>query len=164
MDLITPNIGLAFWTLLVFVLLLFILTKFVWKPVLGAVNAREKNISESLELAVRTKAEMATLHAQNENLLKEARAQRDEIVKDAKETANKMVEDAKSISKVEAEKIILSARQAIEAEKSSAISEIRSQVADLSVQIAEKIIRKELSSEDKQKSLASDLAQEINLN
>ena len=164
MDLITPNIGLAFWTLLVFVLLLFILTKFVWKPVLGAVNAREKNISESLELAVRTKAEMATLHAQNENLLKEARAQRDEIVRDAKETATKMVEDAKSISKIEAEKIILSARQAIEAEKASAISEIRSQVADLSVQIAEKIIRKELSSEDKQKSLASDLAQEINLN
>jgi F-type H+-transporting ATPase subunit b len=164
MDLITPNIGLAFWTLLVFILLLFILTKFVWKPVLGAVNAREKSISESLELAVKTKAEMAALHAQNENLLKEARAQRDEIVRDAKETANKMVEDAKSISKVEAEKIILAARVAIEAEKSSAISEIRSQVADLSVQIAEKIIRKELSSEDKQKSLASDLAQEINLN
>lgn len=164
MDLITPDIGLAFWTLLVFMLLLFILTKFVWKPVLGAVNAREKNISESLELAVKTKAEMAALHAQNENLLKEARAQRDEIVRDAKETASKMVEDAKSVSKVEAEKIIVSARQAIEAEKASAIAEIRSQVADLSVQIAEKIIRKELASEDKQKSLASDLAQEINLN
>ena len=164
MDLITPDIGLAFWTLLVFMLLLFILTKFVWKPVLGAVNAREKNISESLELAVKTKAEMAALHAQNENLLKEARAQRDEIVRDAKETAGKMVEDAKTVSKVEAEKIIVSARQAIEAEKASAIAEIRSQVADLSVQIAEKIIRKELSSEDKQKSLASDLAQEINLN
>ena len=164
MDLITPDIGLAFWTLLVFMLLLFILTKFVWKPVLGAVNAREKNISESLELAVKTKAEMAALHAQNENLLKEARAQRDEIVRDAKETASKMVEDAKTVSKVEAEKIIVSARQAIEAEKASAIAEIRSQVADLSVQIAEKIIRKELSSEDKQKSLASDLAQEINLN
>ena len=164
MDLITPDIGLAFWTLLVFMLLLFILTKFVWKPVLGAVNAREKNISESLELAVKTKAEMAALHAQNENLLKEARAQRDEIVRDAKETASKMVEDAKSISKVEAEKIIVSARQAIEAEKAGAIAEIRSQVAELSVQIAEKIIRKELSSEDKQKSLASDLAQEINLN
>ena len=164
MDLITPNIGLAFWTLLVFVLLLLILTKFVWKPVLGAVNAREKNISESLELAVKTRAEMAALHAQNENLLKEARAERDEIVKSAKETASKMVEDAKSISKIEAEKIIVTARQAIEAEKSSAIAEIRSQVADLSVQIAEKIIRKELSSEDKQKSLAADLAQEINLN
>lgn len=164
MDLITPNIGLAFWTLLVFMLLLFILTKFAWKPILGAVKAREKNISESLELAVKTKAEMAALHAQNENLLKEARAQRDEIVRDAKETATKMVEDAKSVSKIEAEKIIISARQAIEAEKASAISEIRSQVADLSVQIAEKIIRKELSSDDKQKALASDLAQDINLN
>ncbi len=164
MDLITPNIGLAFWTLLVFTLLLLILSKFVWKPVLGAVKAREKNISESLELAVKTKAEMAALHAQNENLLKEARAQRDEIVRDAKETASKMVEDAKATSKIEAEKIMLAARVAIEAEKSSAISEIRTQVADLSVQIAEKIIRKELASDDKQKSLASDLAQEINLN
>jgi F-type H+-transporting ATPase subunit b len=164
MDLITPNIGLVFWTSLVFVLLLLVLTKFVWKPVLNAVNTREKNITDALEMAVKTKAEMVALQAQNENILKEARAERDAIVKDARETANKMIEDAKSNSKSEADKIIVAAQQAIQAEKAAAMSEIKTQIATLSIDIAEKIVKSELASDDKQKALASKLAEDINLN
>ena len=164
MDLITPNIGLVFWTSLVFVLLLLVLTKFVWKPVLGAVNKREQNISEALEMAVKTKAEMVALQAQNENLLKEARAERDAIVKDARETSNRMIEEAKAHSKLEADKILVSARQSIQVEKAAAMSELKSHVAALSIEIAEKIVRTELSSDDKQKALAEKLAGDINLN
>jgi len=164
MELITPHIGLIFWTGLVFVLLMIILTKFVWKPVLKAVNEREQKISDALELAEKTKTEMKALQAQNENLLKEARAERDAIVKDAKETATKMVEDAKAAAKSEANKIVAAAREAINADKAAAISELKTQVATFSIEIAEKIVRGELSSDGKQKALADKLAGDINLN
>ncbi len=164
MDLILPDFGLLIWTSIVFGLLLIVLVKFIWKPILSAVNTREQNIAESLELAVKTKAEMVALQAQNENILKEARAERDAIVKDARETANKMIEDAKSNSKSEADKIIVAAQQAIQAEKAAAMSEIKAQIATLSIDIAEKIVKSELASDDKQKALASKLAEDINLN
>jgi F-type H+-transporting ATPase subunit b len=164
MDLITPELGLMFWTGLVFVLLLFVLTKFIWKPILNAVNTREKSISDSLELAEKTKAEMLALQAQNENLLKEARSERDAIVRDAKEIATKMVEDSKNNAKVEAEKIITSARESINNEKLAAISELKTQIAEFSIEIAEKVVRGELSSEAKQKALTENLAADFNLN
>jgi F-type H+-transporting ATPase subunit b len=144
--------------------LLFILAKFIWKPILSAVNTREQKISEALELAVKTKAEMKEMQAQNENLFKEARAERDAIVKDAKETAVQMVEDAKSAAKKEAEKIVAAARQVIESEKNVAIAELKTQVATFSIEIAEKIVRAELASDDKQKALAEKMAGEINMN
>lgn len=164
MDLITPDLGLLFWTALVFVLLLFILTKFIWKPILTSVNAREQKISDALELAEKTKAEMKALQAANENLLKEARAERDAIVKDAKETATQMIEDAKNTSKREAEKILTSARETINAEKTAALSELKTQVAAFSLEIAEKIVRGELTADDKQKALADKLVSDINMN
>ncbi|MES2556509.1 MAG: F0F1 ATP synthase subunit B [Bacteroidota bacterium] len=164
MELITPHIGLIFWTGLVFLLLMFVLTKFVWKPVLKAVNEREQKISDALELAEKTKIEMKALQAQNENLLKEARAERDAIVKDAKETATKMVEDAKNAAKTESNKIVAAAREAINADKAAAISELKTQVAAFSIEIAEKIVRGELSTDGKQKALADKLAGDINLN
>jgi F-type H+-transporting ATPase subunit b len=164
MDLILPDFGLLFWTALVFCLLLFILAKFIWKPILGAVNAREQKISEALDLAVKTQAEMKAMQAQNENLYKEARAERDAIVKDAKETAVQMIEDAKTSAKKEQEKVITAARMAIESEKAAAIAELKTQVAFFSIEIAEKIIRAELSSDDKQKALAEKMAGDINLN
>lgn len=164
MDLILPDFGLLIWTSIVFGLLLVVLVKFIWKPILSAVNTREQNIAESLELAVKTKAEMVALQAQNENILKEARAERDAIVKDARETANKMVEDAKANSKTEADKIIVAAQQAIQTEKAAAMSEIKAQIASLSIDIAEKIVKTELASDEKQKALASKLAEDINLN
>ena len=164
MGLITPDFGLLIWTGIVFVLLMFILTKFIWKPILSSVNAREKKISDALELAETTKAEMAALQAANENLLKEARAERDAIVKDAKEVATKMVEDAKNNAKTEANKIVEAARVTINAEKAAAVAELKTQVAAISLEIAEKIIRGELSSDDKQKALAEKLASDINMN
>lgn len=164
MDLILPDFGLLIWTSIVFVLLLFVLTKFIWKPILSSVNEREKNIADSLALAEKTRAEMKELQAQNENLLKEARAERDKIVKDAHEVAAKMVDDAKTNAKNESAKIIASAHQAIEMEKAAAMSELKSHVAALSIEIAEKIVKTELSSDDKQRALASKLAEDINLN
>ena len=164
MGLITPDLGLHFWTGLVFVLLLVILTKFIWKPILTSVNAREQKISDALELAEKTKAEMHALQAQNENLLKEARAERDAIVKDAKEIATRMIEDAKVTTKTEQEKIVAAARATIASEKTAAIAELKTQVAAISLEIAEKIIRGELSSDEKQKALAEKMAGDINLN
>lgn len=164
MDLITPDLGLLFWTGLVFCILLFILTKFIWKPILSSVNAREQKISDALALAEQTKAEMKALQASNENLLKEARIERDSIVKDAKETATKMIEDAKHASKIEAEKIISTALTSINAEKAAAIAELKTQVAAISIEIAEKIIKAELATNEKQKALAEQLAGDINLN
>jgi F-type H+-transporting ATPase subunit b len=158
------SVGLFFWQSLIFLALLFLLRKYAWKPILNAVNEREQKISDSLELAEKTKAEMQALQSQNENLLKEARAERDSIIKDAKETASKMIEDSKTVAKTEAEKVVAAARQTIEAEKAAAISELKTQVAAFSLEIAEKVIRGELASDDKQKALADKLAGDINLN
>ena len=164
MDLILPDFGLLFWTGLVFCCLLFILTKFAWKPILGAVNAREQKISEALELAEKTKVEMQTLKSENEALLKEARAQRDSMLKDAKTAADKMIEEAKEKAKSEAQKIVNSAKETITNEKLQAMNELKTHVAGLSLEIAEKIIRTELSSDDKQKALAEKMADDINMN
>lgn len=164
MELVTPDLGLLFWTGIVFCILLILLVKFAWKPILGAVNAREEKISDALELAVKTKEEMKTLQAANENLLKEARAERDSMIKDAKEVASKMVDDAKGTAKVEADKLVVAARESINAEKGAAIAELKTQMAAFSIEIAEKVVRGELSSSDKQKALADKLVDDINLN
>jgi F-type H+-transporting ATPase subunit b len=143
MDLILPDFGLLFWTALVFCCLLFLLTKFAWKPILNIVNEREKKIADALDLAEKTKKEMQELQAENERIIKEANATRDTILKEAKEAANAMVEDAKNKAKVEAQKLVDAARQSIHSEK---------------------VVRGELASDDKQKALADKLAGDINLN
>jgi F-type H+-transporting ATPase subunit b len=164
MDLIIPDLGLLFWTGIVFCCLLFLLAKFAWKPILNAVNAREQKISEALELAVKTQAEMKALKAENDQILKEARAERDSILKEAKEAASHMIEEAKSKSKVEAQKIVESALLNINSEKAAAIAEIKTHVATLAVEIAEKVVRGELASDEKQKALAEKLAGDIQMN
>ena len=158
------SVGLFFWQSLLFIALVFLLRRFAWKPILSAVNQREEKIHEALELADKTKAEMKMLQAQNENLLKEARAERDSMIKDAKETATKMVNDAKNKAKEEADKVLTNAQLAIAAEKNSALTELKTQVASMALEIAEKIVRDELSAGDKQKKMASQLAEEISLN
>jgi len=132
MDLILPDFGLLVWTGLVFCLLMFLLAKFAWKPILNAVNTREQKISEALELAEKTKVEMQALKAENDQILKEARAERDQILKEAKEAANGMVEDAKGKAKDEAAKIVESARLTINSEKAAAMAELKNHVASLS--------------------------------
>lgn len=164
MDLILPDYGLLFWTGLVFCLLLFLLAKFAWKPILNAVNAREQKIHEALELADKTRAEMLLLQAENEKILKEARAERDAIMNDAKQTAVEMVESAKNKAKVEANKIVESAKATIASEKDAAIRDLKNQLAGFSLDIAEKIVRTELSTDTKQKELAEKLADDINMN
>ena len=158
------SVGLFFWQTVLFLALLLLLRKYAWKPILNAVNEREQKIADSLSQAEKAKEEMANLQAQNENLLKEARAERDAMIKDAKETASKMVNDAKDAAKEEGAKLLTAAKESIAAEKAAAISELKTQVAAFSIEIAEKVVKGELASDDKQKALADKLAEDINLN
>ncbi len=164
MELITPELGLIFWTGISFLILLFILRKFAWKPILGAVNTREESIKNALESAEAAKREMENLTADNEKLLKEARAERDAMMKEARDLKAKMISDAKEEAKVEADKMISNAQAAIQSEKKSAIAEIKSQVASLSLDIAEKVVKDELSNKDKQLKIVEDMLGEATLN
>ena len=164
MDLITPSVGTMFWGGIVFIILLILLAKFAWKPMLNAVKEREQSIADSLELADKTKHEMQQLQAENEKLLKEARIERDSIIKEANEISKKLIAEARESAKKDANKILEDAQQAIINEKNQAMSEIKTHVAALSLEVAEKIIKGELSSNDKQKALASQLVEDINLN
>ena len=164
MDLITPDFGLLFWMILSFSIVLIVLKKFAWKPVLGAIKEREESIHDALAQAEKAKEEMTKLQAGNEDLLKQAREERDGLIKDARDARDKMVNDAKDLAKTEADKIMTSARETIDNEKVAAVAEIKTQVALLSIEIAEKILRDELSAEDKQKKLVNNLLEDVNLN
>jgi F-type H+-transporting ATPase subunit b len=164
MDLVTPDLGLLFWTGLVFCLLLFLLAKFAWKPILNAVNSREQKIQEALDLADKTREEMQLLQAENEKILKAARSERDALIRDAQEMANKLVDEAKNKAKIEASKIVESAKVVISMEKTAAITDLKNQLAGYSLSIAEKIVRGDLASDEKQKALANKLADDINMN
>ena len=164
MDLLTPSVGVIFWGTIVFVILLILLGKFAWKPMLTAVNEREKSISDSLELADKTRHEMQQLQAQNENLFKQAKAEKDNIIKEANEAGKKLVILAKENAKIEANRMIEEASRVITSEKNAAMSEIKTHVAALSLEIAETIVKGQLASDENQKTLANQLAEEINLN
>jgi len=164
MELVTPELGLIFWTGISFLILLFLLRKFAWKPILGAVNTREESIMNALESAEAAKREMENLTADNEKLLKEARAERDGMMKEARELKTKMIADAKEEAKVEADKMISNAQAAIQSEKKSAIAEIKMQVASLSIDIAEKVVKEELANKDKQLKLVEAMLDDAKLN
>jgi len=164
MDLVTPDVGLVFWTLVSFLILLIVLRKFAWKPIVGTVNDREESIRRALASAEDAKREMENLKADNERILKEARAEREGMLKEAREIKAKMIADAEDEAKAKADKMIVNAQQAIENEKKSAIAELKNQVAALSVEIAEKVVRKELSDKDKQIKLVEDMLDETTLN
>ncbi len=144
MDLVTPGIGLVFWTTVTFLLVVFLLIKFAWKPVLGMINERNKSIEDALKLAETTKAEMAKLQADNERIIAEARKERDNLLKDAREMKDQMIAQAKSEASAEANKIMAAAKLSIENEKNQAMQDLKNQVATLSFEIAEKVIGKEL--------------------
>lgn len=164
MDLITPGFGLVFWTALTFIFLLLILKKFAWKPILGAVSDRENSIKDALDSAEKAKREMENLQADNEKLLKEARAEREAMLKEARDIKNKMIEEAKDEAKKEANQLILQAQASIQTEKRAAISELKSQVANLSIDIAEKVVREELSNKNRQLELVESMLGEATLN
>ncbi len=158
------SVGLFFWQTILFLILLFILKKYAWKPILDSVSERENTIRESLDSAEKAKKELAELQSKNESLIAEAKIERDALLKEARELKDKIVGDAKGEAKEEADKIVQAAHAAIEAEKAGAIAEMKSEMASLSIEIAKKIIRKELSNNDKQKSLANELVADIKLN
>ena len=145
-------------------MLLFILKKFAWKPILGAVSEREKGIKDALASAVEARKEMENLQADNERILKEARAEREAMLKDARELKNKMIDDAKKDAKIEANKLITQAQAAIETEKKAAIADLKSQVAQISISIAEKVVREELSNTEKQEKLVESMLDNATLN
>ncbi len=164
MDLVTPGFGLVFWTIITFLFLLFILRKFAWKPILGAVSDREASIKDALASAEEAKKEMASLQADNQKLLQEARAERESMLKEAREMKAKMIGDAKGEAKAEAEKMIIQAQAAIDAERKSAIADLKGQVAALSVEIAEKVVKSELSDKKKQLGLVDEMLGQATLN
>ena len=154
------SIGLFFWQTVLFVLLVLLLKKFAWKPILNAVNEREQGIKDALDSAQKAKEEMANLQADNEKLLKEARAERDAMLKEARDIKNKMISDAKDEAKVEADKMVAQAQAAIESEKKAAIADLKNQVATLSLNIAEKVVKQNLATDDKQQELVKSLLEE----
>jgi len=158
------SIGLFFWQTLLFSLLLFLLWKFAWKPILSAVNDREDGIKDALAAAENAKKEMQNVTADSEKLLKEARAEREAMLKEAREIKDRLIADSKEQAKVEGDKMIKQAQASIESEKKAAVADIKNQVADLSVDIAEKVIREQLANKDKQLKLVDDMLGDIKLN
>ncbi len=164
MDLVTPDVGLLFWTVISFFVLLFLLRKFAWKPIVGTVSDRETSIREALESAEKARLEMQNLTADNERILKEARVERETMLKEAREIKAKMISDAKDEAQTQANKMIEQAQIAIASEKKSAMAELKNHVAGLSVDIAEKMVREELSNKDKQLKLVENMLGEAKLN
>ncbi len=158
------SVGLFFWQAVVFILLLLLLRKFAWKPILNAVNEREQGIKDALDSAEKAKLEMANLQADNQKLLQEARAEREAMMKEAREIKAKMISDAKEEAQAEANKTIANAQVAIEGEKKAAIAELKQTVASLSVEIAEKVVKHELSDKSKQLELVDTMLKDANLN
>lgn len=164
MGLLTPELGLFFWTLLVFLIVGFILKKFAWKPILNSLTERETGIAQSIAAADRVKNEMAQLKNENEQLMQKAREERSLMLKEAKETRDKIVNEAKDAAKAEANKIIANAQQQIQQQKMAALTEVKNEIGKLAVEVAEKVLRKELATTDAQSNYASLLAEEIKLN
>ena len=157
------SIGLFFWQTIIFVILIFLLKKFAWSPILKAVNDREQGIKDALDSAEAAKKEMQSLQADNEKIMKEARAERDSLLKEARDLKNSMISQAKDEAKSEAQKIIESANEAILNEKNAAVSDIKKQVASLSIEIAEKLLKEKLSDDNKQMKIVEYLIKDVKL-
>ncbi len=164
MDLITPGSGLIIWQALGFIILLIILGKFAWKPILNALDEREGAIESSLKSAEIARQEMANLVAENEKLLLEARVERDEILRKANEYASEIMEKAREEAAQVGDKMIADAKASIENEKMAALTDIKIQVAEMSLEIAEKLMRTNLSEQADQKALVKDFVKDIKLN
>ncbi len=164
MELVTPNVGLLFWMLVSFTLLLIVLKKYAWKPILNSLKEREDSISEALSTAEKARAEMEKLKANNEAIIREARLEKEKILKEAREIKTQILEKAKEEASQEASKIIEVARLNIRQEKAMAVDEIKKQVAELSVDVAEKILREKLASGAEQRKIIEKYLDDIQLN
>jgi F-type H+-transporting ATPase subunit b len=164
MDLIIPSSGLIFWQLIGFLALLFLLMKFAWKPMLASLAEREASIDGALKAAEQARNEMANLKAENEKLLQEARLERDVILKKAQDASIKMIEDAKSESAKQGAQLIEAAKAVIETEKKAALTEVKNQVALLTLEVTEKLLRKKLSDDKAQVELVDQFIKDLKLN
>lgn len=156
--------GLFFWQILIFVGLIFLLKKFAWKPILDAVNEREEGIKNALLSAENARQEMQNLQADNQRILNEARAERDAMLKEAREMKEKMITDSKNEAQAQGQKMIEQAKVAIESEKNAAMAELKSQVSTLSLSIAEKLLKEELSNKEAQTKLVEKMLGDVKLN
>jgi len=161
---LSVSLGTVIWTTIAFLVVVFLLAKFAWKPILNSIREREESISQALEDADKAKELMRELKEDNEKLLQEARMERDEILKSARDAKDQMITEAKGKAKEEGDKMIASAKESIRAEKASAMNELKSHVAELSLNIAEKIIKEQLSNEGKQKEIIESTLKEAKLN
>ena len=158
------SVGLFFWQSLLFIALILLLKKFAWGPILTAVEEREDGIKDALEAAEKAKAEMQALNADNERILAEARIERDALLKEAREIKDGIVNDAKELANTEADKILTTAKDQINNEKMKAMTELKNTVATLSIDIAEKVLRSELTDKKKQENLVANALKETELN
>ena len=153
MELVTPALGLIFWTTVVFLLLLLLLKKFAWKPILSAVEERNNLINDSLQAAEKARDEMSELNSNNEKIIAQAKLDRDNLLKEAREMKSQIISQAKDQAALQAEKLVNSAKEQISNEKMKALTELKNHVADLSIEMAEKVLSNELSDPSKQKEL-----------
>ena len=164
MELLTPGTGLLFWQVVVFAALFFLLAKMAWKPMLASLKEREVSIQTALDSAEKAKAEMASLKADNEVLLKQAREERDKILREAREAGSRIHDEAQADAKKNADRLIQDAKAVINVEKQAALRDVRAQVAQFSLEIAEKLIKKNLSNDKEQKDLVDGFIKDLKLN
>jgi len=164
MDLLTPDLGLFVWTSIAFLLVFFILRAFAWKPILKSLTERETGIADAIASADRLKKEMSQMQAENEKIMAEARAERAAMLKEAKETRDSIINKAKEETKVVADKMIAEAQQQIQQQKMAALTEVKNEMGQLAVAVAEKVLRQQLATADSQNSYAKLLAEEIKMN
>jgi F-type H+-transporting ATPase subunit b len=163
MQLLTPALGLIIWTLLAFLVVFLILRKYAWPAILGGLRKREQTIADSLAQAEKIKTEMAQMKNENEAILAKAREERAQLLKEARETKDKIINEAKEQAKVEANKIVIEAQQAINTQKMAALTDVKNQVGKMVIEVTEKVLRKELSNKQAQEAHIKDLINEVNL-
>lgn len=164
MDLLLPHLGLIVWTIVAFLVVLFILKKYAWGAILKGLNDREANIANSIATAEKVRMEMSQLKSENEALLVAAREERAIMLKEAKEIKDKMINDAKDEAKVQAKKIITDAQASIHNQKMAALTDIKNEVGKMVIEVSEKILRRELSNKSEQENYIKELAEDIKLN
>lgn len=161
MELITPGFGLIFWMTLAFAIVFFVLAKFAFPIINRMLKEREEKISNALAQAERTEAEMKNLQANNEALLEQAKAERDEMMAEARRIRDKFIEDSKAKATEESNRIIESAKMSIENERMAAVTEIKNEIAAISIEIAEKILQRELADPESQKKYVDQLLKDL---
>jgi F-type H+-transporting ATPase subunit b len=164
MELVKPEFGLIFWMSISFLIVVFLMRKFAWGPILSSLKERETSISDALNAAKKAKEEVANMTAENERILQEARNERDVLLREAREAKDQIINESSAKAQVEGDRLITLAREAITNEKMAAITDLKNQVAYLSIEIAEKMIRQKLSNDEQQKALVQEMLKDVKMN